>query len=103
MDDKGFVRIDLDEYVTTIHYVKINDKFYGLTDKSSNKVNYIENNDKVKIANGMKSEDFFPAFAKIKSDLNLSKEVFNTMSDLEFSHFKEWNNDIIAIEFLPIS
>eukprot|EP01156_Anaeramoeba_ignava_P004677 Anaeramoba_ignava/a234474_3.p1 GENE.a234474_3~~a234474_3.p1 ORF type:complete len:119 (+),score=18.68 a234474_3:38-394(+) len=96
--ESGFVKILIDGSAPTLHYIYDNNKVYSLTLSGSNKVGKIKNNNKAKIVLNNDSENALESEISIIDNKDRVKELFNKMLEMDFTHFKEFDDDIVILE-----
>lgn len=98
MEEKGLVKLEQGNKVSTLHYIKDNNKILSLTKSGSEKVELIQQDKNVKLGFAMKSSDSVDSTATIISDKNRVKDIFDKMLDNKFTHFKKYSDDLVLIE-----
>jgi general stress protein 26 len=98
MADKGLIKLEQGKKTTTLHYIKDDNKFFALTKAESEKVGLIKSDGNVRLGFAMKSNDFIKSSAKIISDKKIVKDVFDTMLEKKFTHYKKYTDDLVLLE-----
>ncbi len=98
MGDKGLIKLEQGEKVTTLHYIKDGNKFFSITKGQSAKVQLLKIDEKVKLGFAMKSADVVDASANVITDKKRVKDVFDIMLDKKFTHYKKYSDDLVLLE-----
>lgn len=108
MENLGFLHFKNED--VTIHYINIDGKIYGLSLNSFNNFNKLKNSSIVQVIPGHTMEEFYAnkdnfsefLLSSINniSDSDFVKNIFDIMLTNNFTFFKEWNTDMVVLEFL---
>lgn len=97
--DKAIIKIDQRGTEAMMHSVNIGDKYYSLTLGNSDKVKKLEEDSNLNFIFTQNSSEVLQANAKVISDTNIVKDLFDRLLDINFTHFKQWDDDLVIMEF----
>lgn len=100
--DKGYVKLLFDGKASTLHYIKDDNSIYSLTLNGSNKVVKINENNSVKLLFSKDIDEAVESKVNIISDKNQVKTLFDKLLDMNFTHYKKYNDDLVVLE-MPLS
>lgn len=96
--DKGYVKLLLDGKASTLHYLKDDNSVYSLTLNTSNKVGKINKNNNVKLLFSKNIDEAVESKVNIISDKAQVKALFDKLLDLNFTHYKKYDDDLVVLE-----
>ncbi|MBN2617651.1 MAG: hypothetical protein JXR64_04990 [Spirochaetales bacterium] len=94
------IKINQDGLEAMMHGLKSNGFFYTLTLKDSSKVERLKDTNKLKFS--FKNSDLITGEAEIIENKDLVKELFNKMLELNFTHFKIFNDNLVIFKIKEI-
>ncbi len=100
--DKGYVKLMLDGKASTLHYIKDEKKVYSLTLNGSKKVAKINENSSAKLLFSKNIDEAVESKVNIISDKEKVKSLFDKLLDMNFTHYKEYSDDLVILE-MPLS
>jgi general stress protein 26 len=98
LSEKGIVKLVHEKSDANLHYIREGNKLVALTLGTSNKIKRIIDNDEMKLAFANSSKDFIDTKVSIVKDQKKIKMQFNKMLEMNFTHFKKYNDDLVILE-----
>lgn len=99
MKTKGILKFKTELSKGGMHYITYKDMKVSLTLSNSRKVFFIKDKGYLNIAQNLLSRTFTKVKVSLHTDPILIKEVFEFMNTSKHTHYKDWNNDFIVIEY----
>lgn len=100
IDERGFVKLKQINHETTMHFIKMKDSsLVSLTLSDSTKVNNIKTNNKAEVVFDRNSDNYIPVTVEVIDEKSISKEIFDIMLDNNFTHFKQWDDNIVTLKY----
>ncbi len=96
-DEKGFIRFKDDEFEVVINYLNMGDHLLGITLSDSYKVKHFNENPRINVGNGIKPKEFHEVNVSIVDNTELTKEIFDKMTELKHNHFKEFDDRLVTV------
>lgn len=100
MSKKEIVKFKGKDTKGAMHQVFFEDKYVSLTMRNSQKMREFLEEGKISIAPNLLSRDFEETKINIIDDKTFTKRVFDYMLEKNHTHYKEYNDNLIVIEYL---
>lgn len=97
--DRAIIKIEQKGSEAMMHSVNIEDNYYSLTLGASEKVKKLEEDSSLNFIFTKNSSEVLKASAKVISDKEVVKDLFDRLLDINFTHFKQWDDDLVVMEF----
>lgn len=102
MKDKGLLKYKGTESKGAMHYIKYNDQYVSLTQKTSRKVKDITKENQLMIAFGLFSKAFEKVDVTIVEEETFVKEVFDFMKSNKHTHYKTYVDNLVVLSYLNV-
>lgn len=99
MKEKGFVKFKGSESKGAMHYIKYNNNYVSLTEKSSRKMKDMNKNSGLTIAFGLLSKNYNDIKVDIIEDVKVVNEVYSYMKTKKHTHYKNTSDNLVVLTY----
>ena len=99
MKEKGILKFRGSESKGAMHYIKYQDGYVSITQKTSRKVKHIKKNNSIEIALSLLSRDFRIVEITIIEDEKHVKTVYDFMLNQKHTHYKKSNEGLVVLSY----
>ncbi len=96
--DKGFIKFKDHDFEVTINYLNKGDYLLGITLSDSHKVEYFNAHPDITATDGPKGTEFTDVHVTIQDDKELTKAIFDEMTELRHNHFREYDDRLVTVK-----